>query len=68
MAKGRLKREYVDSSSYRLRRMAVHQLMRMDLEPCGSAPLSADISDGLPCEVSLSAEAREYISISFAAA
>ena len=68
MAKGVLEREYIHSSSYRLRGMAVPQLMRVDVEPCCSSPLSADISDGLPCEVSLSAGAREYISLSFAAA
>ena len=68
MAKGRLKREYVDSPLSRVCGMAVPQLMRVDVEPCCSSPLSADISDGLPCEVSLSAGAREYISLSFAAA
>ena len=68
MAEGVLEREYIHSSSYRLRGMAVPQLMRVDVEPCCSSPLSADISDGLPCEVSLSAGAREYISLSFAAA
>ena len=68
MAKGRLKREYIDSPLYRVCGMAVPQLMRVDVEPCCSSPLSADISDGLPCEMSLSAGAREYISLSFAAA
>ena len=68
MAAGRLKHEYVDSPLYRGHCMAVHQLMRVDVEPCRSSPFSADISDGLPCEVSLSAGAREYISLSFAAA
>ena len=68
VAARRLKREYVDSPLYRVRCMAMPQLVRMDVEPCCSSPLSADISDGLPCEVSLSAGAREYISLSFAAA
>ena len=68
MAEGVLEREYIHSSSYRLRGMAVPQLMRVDVEPCCSSPFSADISDGLPCEMSLSAGAREYISLSFAAA
>jgi len=40
----------------------------VDVESSGSSPLPADISDGLPREVSLSAGAREYISLSFAAA
>ena len=48
--------------------MAVPQLVWVDVEPCGSSPLPADISDGLPCEVPFSAGAREYISLSFAAA
>ena len=68
MAKGVLEREYIHSSPYRLRGMAVPQLMRVDVEPCCSSPFSADISDGLPCEMSLSAGAREYINLSFAAA
>ena len=68
MAEGVLEREYVHSPSNRLRGMAVPQLMRVDVEPCCSAPLSADISDGLPCEMSLSAGARKYIRLSFAAA
>ena len=68
MTEGVLEREYVDSPLYRVCGMAVHQLMRVDVEPCGSSPLAADLPDGLPCEMSLSAGAREYISLSFAAA
>ena len=68
MAEGVLEREYVDSPLYRVYGMAVPQLMRVDVEPCGSSPFSADISDGLSGEVSLSVGAREYISLSFAAA
>ena len=68
MPEGGLESEYVYAPLYRVCGMAVPQLMRVDVEPCYSSPLSADISDGLPCEMSLSAGAREYISLSFAAA
>jgi len=68
MPEGGLESEYVYAPLHSMCRMAVPQLMRVDVEPCYSSPLSADISDGLPCEVSLSAGAREYISLSFAAA
>ena len=68
MSEGRLESEDIDHSMYRVRRMAVPQLVWMNVEPCGSSPLAADISDGLPCEVPLSAGAREYIRLSFAAA
>ena len=63
-----MKREYVYAPMHSVCGMAVPQLVWVDVEPCGSAPFPADISDGLPCEVSLSAGAREYISLSFAAA
>ena len=68
MSERRLESEDIDPSLYRVRRMAVPQLVWVDVEPCGSAPFPADISDRLPCEVSLSAGAREYIRLSFAAA
>jgi len=48
MAEGVLEREYIHSSSYRLRGMAVPQLVWVDVEACCFAPLSADIPDGLP--------------------
>ena len=63
-----MKREYIDSPLYRVCGMAVTQLMQVDVEPCCSSPLSADFSDGLSFEMSLSAGTREYISLSFAAA
>ena len=68
VTEGGLKREYVHAPLHSVCGMAVPQLVWVDVEPCGSAPFPADISDGLPCEVSLSAGAREYISLSFAAA
>ena len=63
-----LKIEYVYAPMHSMCRMAVPQLVWVNVEPCCSSPLSADISDGLPCEMSLSAGAREYISLSFTAA
>ena len=68
MSERRLEREDIHSSLYRVRGMAVPQLVWVDVESSGSSPLPADISDGLPCEVSLSAGAREYIRLGFAAA
>ena len=68
MPERRLESEDIDSSLYRVRGMAVPQLMRVDVEPCWSSPLPADISDGLPCEMSLSAGAGKYIAVSFAVA
>ena len=51
MSEGRLKREYVDSPLYRVRGMAVPQLVWVNVKTGGSSPLSAYISDGLSCEV-----------------
>ena len=68
MSEGRLKREYVDSPLYRVRGMAVPQLVRVNVEPCGSSPFAADLPNGLPCGVPLSAGGREYKRLSFAAA
>ena len=63
-----MKREYVHAPLHSVCGMAVPQLMWVNVESGNSSPLPADISDGLPCEVSLSAGTREYISLSFAAA
>ena len=68
MSERRLEREDIHSSLYRMRRMGMPQLVRVDVKPCCPAPLAADLADGLPCEVPLSAGAREYIRLSFAAA
>ena len=68
MAEGVLEREYIHSSSYRLRGMAVPQLMRVNVEASGSSPLPANISNRLSSEVSLSSGTRKYIAVSFAAA
>ena len=68
MAQGVLEREYIHSSSYRLRGMAVPQLVRVNVEASGSSPLPANISNRLSSEVSLSSGTRKYIAVSFAAA
>ena len=51
MSEGRLKREYVDSPLNRVRGMAVPQLVWVDVEPGGSSPLPANISNCLACEM-----------------
>ena len=63
-----LESEYINSTLNGVRRMAVPQLVWVDVESRGSSPLAADLPDGLPCEVPLSAGAREYKRLSFAAA
>ena len=68
MSKRRLESEDIDSSLYRVRRMAVPQLVWVDVEPGGSSPLPANISNRLSSEVSLSSGTRKYIAVSFAAA
>ena len=68
MSEGRLKREYVDSPKYRVRGMAVPQLVWVNVEPGDSSPLSAYISNRLSSEMSLATGARKYIAVSFAAA
>ena len=59
MAEGALEREYIHSSSYRLRGMAVPQLVWVDVEPGGSAPLAANISNCLTCEMPIPPGTRE---------
>ena len=68
MSERRLESEDIDSSLYRVRRMAVPQLVWVDVEPCGSSPLSANISNRLSSEMWLATGARKYIAVSFAAA
>ena len=53
MSEGRLKREYVDSPLYRVRGMAVPQLVWVNVKTGGSSPLSANISNRLSSEMSL---------------
>ena len=68
MSERRLEREDIHSSLYRVRGMAVPQLVWVDVEPGGSSPLSAYISNRLSSEMSLATGARKYIAVSFAAA
>ena len=68
MTEGGLKREYVHAPLHSVCGMAEPQLVWVNVKTGGSSPLAADLPDGLPCEVSLSAGTREYISLSFAAA
>ena len=68
MSEGRLEREYIHSSLYRVRGMAVPQLVWVNVEAGGSSPLPANISNRLSSEVSLSSGTRKYIAVSFAAA
>ena len=63
-----MKREYVDSPLYRVRGMAVPQLVWVNVKTGGSSPLSANISNRLSSEMSLATGARKYIAVSFAAA
>ena len=51
MPERRLESEYIDSSLNRVRGMAMPQLVWMNVKARSSSPLSAHISDGLPCEV-----------------
>ena len=46
-----MKREYVHAPLHSVRGMAVPQLVWVNMEPGGSSPLLAYISDGLSCEV-----------------
>ena len=47
MSERRLEREDIDSSLYRVRRMAVPQLVRMQMKTSRSAPLAANITNRL---------------------
>ena len=68
MSERRLESEDIDSSLYRVRRMAVPQLMRVNVEARCSSPLSANISNCLAREMSFTAGAREDESLLIAAA
>ena len=51
MPEGGLKREYVHAPLHSVFGMAVPQLVWMNVEPCGSAPFAANISNRLACEM-----------------
>ena len=59
MSERRLEREDIHSSLYRVRRMAVPQLVWVDVEPGGSSPLSANIANRLACEMPIPPGTRE---------
>ena len=54
-----LKREYVHAPLHSVCGMAVPQLVWVNVEPCGSSPLPADLPDGLPCEMPIPPGTRE---------
>ena len=68
VTEGGLKREYVHAPLHSVCGMAVPQLVWVNVEPCGSSPLSANISNRLSSEMSLATGARKYIAVSFASA
>ena len=68
MSERRLESENIDSSLYRVRRMAVPQLMWVNVEPGDSSPFPTNISNCLAREMSFTAGAREYESLLIAAA
>ena len=68
MSERRLESEDIDSPLYRVRGMAVPQLVWVNVKTGGSSPLSAYISNRLSSEMSLATGARKYIAVSFAAA
>ena len=59
MAEGVLEREYIHSSSYRLRGMAVPQLVWVNVESSSTSPFAANISNCLAREVSFTPGTRE---------
>ena len=59
MSERRLEREDIHSSLYRVRGMAVPQLVWVDVEAGGSSPLPADLPDGLACEMPIPPGTRE---------
>ena len=59
MSEGRLKREDIHSSLYRVAGMRVPQLVWVDVEPGGSSPLPANISNCLACEMPVPPGTRE---------
>jgi hypothetical protein len=59
MSERRLEREDIHSSLYRVRGMAVPQLVWVNVEPCGSSPFAANISNCLAREVSFTPGTRE---------
>ena len=63
-----LKREYVHAPLHSVCGMAVPQLVWVNVEPGGSSPLPANISNCLACEMPIPPGTREDELFSFAAA
>ena len=59
MAEGGLKREYVHAPLHSMCGMAVPQLVWVNVEPSGSAPFAAYISNRLACEMTIPPGTRE---------
>ena len=59
MSERRLESEDIDSPLYRVCGMAVPQLVWVNVEPCGPAPLPANISNCLACEMPIPPGTRE---------
>ena len=59
MSERRREREDIHSSLYRVRGMAVPQLVWVNVEACGSTPLPANISNCLACEMPIPPGTRE---------
>ena len=68
MSERRLELEDIDPSLYRVRGMAVPQLVWVDVESSSTSPFAANISNCLACEVSFAAGTREDESLRIAAA
>ena len=68
MSERRLESEDIDSSLYRVRRIAVPQLVWVDVESSSTSPFAANISNCLACEVSFAAGTREDEILRIAAA
>ena len=68
MSERRLEREDIHSSLYRVRGMAVPQLVWVDVESSSTSPFAANISNCLACEVSFAAGTREDEILRIAAA
>ena len=68
MSERRLESADINSSLYRVRGMAVPQLVWVNVEPGDSSPFPANISNCLAREMSFTAGAREDESLLIAAA
>ena len=63
-----MKREYFHAPLHNMCGMAVPQLVLVNMETCSSSPVPTNISNRLSRKMSLSALARKYVAVNFAAA